>query len=248
MSSPRPEKTMETKTHEIADGVYRFSTAVDGIGPQPFTFNQFLIDADAPMLCHLGHRGFFPMISEAVARVTPLARIRCLAFGHVEADECGSMNQWLAAAPAAEVVHSQLACQVSLNDLADRPPRPLANGEVIDLGGRQMRWIDTPHVPHGWEAGVMYEETHRTLFCGDLLTHGGDGPAITEADITGAACAMEDAFHAMTMAPNTVSILGALADLAPATLALMHGSSYRGDGAAALRRLAGYCAKASAPA
>ena len=237
---------METKTYEIADRVYRFSTAVDGIGPQPFTFNQFLIDADQPMLFHLGQRGFFPLISEAVAKVTPLARIRYLAFGHVEADECGSLNDWLAAAPAAEVVHSQLACQVSLNDLADRPPRPLANGEVLDLGGRKMRWIDTPHVPHGWEAGVLFDETHRTLFCGDLLTHGGDGPAITVADITGPACAMEDMFHAMTMAPGTPAILRGLADLAPTTLALMHGSSFRGDGAAALRRLADYCARALA--
>ncbi len=238
---------METKTHEVADRVYRFSTAVDGIGPEPFTFNQFLIDADAPMLFHLGHRGFFPMISEAVARVTPLARIRYLSFGHVEADECGALNQWLAAAPAAEVVHSRLACQVSLGDLADRPPRPLADGERIDLGGRTVRWIDTPHVPHGWEAGLMFDETHRTLFCGDLLTHGGNGPAITEADITGPACAMEDMFHAMTMAPATAATLRALADLAPTTLALMHGSSFRGDGAAALRRLADYSAAAIAP-
>lgn len=238
---------METRTHEIADRVYRFSTAVDGIGPEPFTFNQFLIDADAPMLFHLGHRGFFPMISEAVAKVTPLARIRYLAFGHVEADECGALNQWLAAAPAAEVVHSRLACQVSLNDLADRPPRPLADGESVDLGGRKLRWIDTPHVPHGWEAGVMYDEVHRTLFCGDLLTHGGDGPAVTEADITGPACAMEDAFHAMTMAPATARTLRALAHLAPNTLALMHGSSFRGDGAAALKRLADYCTEAIQP-
>ena len=239
---------METKTHEIADRVYRFSTAVSGIGPEPFTFNQFLIDAEQPMLFHLGQRGFFPLISEAVARVTPLARLRYLAFGHVEADECGSLNQWLAAAPNAEVVHSQLACQISLNDLADRPPRPLANGETIDLGGRTVRWIDTPHVPHGWEAGALYDETHRTLFCGDLLTHGGDGPAITDADITGPACAMEDMFHAMTMAPATASILRSLADLSPTTLALMHGSSYRGDGATALRRLADYCAAAAQPA
>jgi flavorubredoxin len=239
---------METKTHEIADGVYRFSTAVQGIGPEPFTFNQFLIDAEEPMLFHLGQRGFFRTICEAVAKVTPLARIRYLAFGHVEADECGALNQWLDAAPAAEVVHSQLACQVSLNDLADRPPRPLANGAVIDLGGRRVRWIDTPHVPHGWEAGVLYDETHRTLFFGDLLTHGGDGPAVTEADITDAACAMEDMFHAMTMAPGTASVLRALADLTPTTLALMHGSSYRGDGAVALRRLADYCAEAIQPA
>ena len=238
---------METKTAEIADGVYRFSTAVDGIGPEPFTFNQFLIDADEPMLFHLGHRGFFPSISEAVANVTPLARIRYLSFGHVEADECGALNQWLAAAPGAEVVHSRLACQVSLSDLADRPPRPLGDGETIDLGGRKVRWIDTPHVPHGWEAGVIWEETNRTLFCGDLLTHGGDGSAIVETDITEAACAMEDMFHAMTMAPGTAPILRALAGLSPATLALMHGSSYRGDGGAALRRLADYSASAMSP-
>ena len=237
---------METRTHEIADRVYRFSTAVEGVGPEPFTFNQFLIDADAPMLFHLGHRGFFGSISAAVARVTPLARIRYLSFGHVEADECGALNQWLTAAPAAELVHSRTGCQVSLGDLADRPPRALADGEVIDLGGRKARWIDTPHVPHGWDAGAIYEETGRTLFCGDLLTHGGDGPAITETDVTEAACAMEDMFHAMTMAPHTARTLRALADLAPTTLALMHGSSFRGDGAAALRRLADYCAGAQA--
>ena len=238
---------MQTKTDEIADRVYRFSTAVDGIGPEPFTFNQFLIDADAPMLFHLGQRGFFPLVSEAVARVTPLTRIRYLSFGHVEADECGSLNHWLAAAPAAEVVHSRLACQVSLNDLCDRPPRALDNGEVIDLGGRKVRWIDTPHVPHGWEAGAVWEETGRTLFCGDLLTHGGDGPAVVETDIAEAACAMEEMVHAMTMAPSTSSVLRSLADLAPATLAVMHGSSYRGDGAVALRRLSDYCAGAMAP-
>jgi flavorubredoxin len=235
---------METRTHEIAEGVYRFSTAVTGIGPEPFTFNQFLIDAEEPLLFHLGQRGFFPMVSEAVARVIPLRSLRYLSFGHVEADECGAMNQWLAAAPHSEVVHGQTACMVSLNDLADRPPRVLQDGEVIDLGGRRVRWIDTPHVPHGWEAGAMFEETAATLFCGDLLTHGGDGAAITEEDITGAAIAMEDMFHAMCMGPNTGRVLRRLAALAPPTLALMHGSSFRGDGGAALRRLADHYAEA----
>src|SRR5579863_9743568 len=205
---------MQTKTDEIADRVYRFSTAVDGIGPQPFTFNQFLIDADQPLLFHLGQRGLFPQVSAAVAKVTPLARIRYLSFGHVEADECGSLNQWLAAAPRAEVAHSRIGCMVSLNDLADRPPRPLADGDMIDLGGRRVRWLDTPHVPHGWEAGVVHEETLGLLCCGDLLSHGGDGPAVTEADVSGPACAMEDVFHAMTMAPNTVAMLERLAALA----------------------------------
>jgi flavorubredoxin len=235
---------METKTFEIADGVYRFSTAVSGIGPEPFTFNQFLILAEAPMLFHLGHRQMFESISAAVARVVPLSRLRYLSFGHVEADECGALNLWLAAAPNAEIVHSQTACMVSLNDLADRPPRPLANGETIDLGGKRVRWIDTPHVPHGWEAGVVYEETGRTLFCGDLLTHGGDGPAITEGDVTAPAIAMEAMFHAMSMSPNTRAAIEGLAELEPATLALMHGSSFRGDGAGALRVLASYCAAA----
>ena len=235
---------METRTDEIAAGVYRFSTAVDGVGPEPFTFNQFLIDADAPMLFHLGHRGFFPMVSEAVARVMPLDRIRYLSFGHVEADECGSLNLWLRAAPNAELVHSQIGCQVSLNDLADRPPRPLADGEAIDLGSRRLRWLYTPHVPHGWEAGVLHDETNAVLFCGDLLTHGGAGRALTEADVCGPACALEDAFHAMTMAPNTGPVLERLAALAPTTLAIMHGSSFRGDGAAQLRALAAYCAGA----
>ncbi len=232
----------ETKTFEIADGVYRFSTAVTGIGPEPFTFNQFLVMADAPMLFHLGHRRMFASVAAAVARVVPLARLRYLGFGHVEADECGSLNQWLAAAPNAEIVHGQTACMMSLNDLSDRAPRLLANGETIDLGGKHMRWIDTPHVPHGWEAGLFYEEAGATLFCGDLLTHGGDGPPITESDVTAPAIAMEDMFHAMSMAPNTGAVLNGLADLAPATLALMHGSSFRGDGAAALRALASHCA------
>src|SRR5258708_25876367 len=138
---------METKTDEIAAGVYRFSTAVDGVGLEPFTFNQFLLDADAPLLFHLGHRGFFPMISEAVARVTPLERIRYLSFGHVEADECGSLNQWLAAAPRAEVLHSQIGCQVSLNDLPPPPPRPLADGEAGDPRGRRGPPPLTPPPP-----------------------------------------------------------------------------------------------------
>ncbi|HKD48924.1 MAG TPA: hypothetical protein VKB67_14645 [Rhizomicrobium sp.] len=232
---------IETKTSEIADGVYRFSTAVTGIGPEPFTFNQFLIEADEPMLFHLGQRQFFASVADAVARVIPLARLRYLGFGHVEADECGSMNQWLKAAANAQVVHGRTACMVSLNDLADRAPRPLADGETLDLGGRRMRWIDTPHVPHGWEAGVFWDETGSTLFCGDLLTHGGDGPAITESDIAAPAIAMEDMFHAMSMAPNSAEVLRRLAGLKPTTLAVMHGSSFRGDGGAALRALALYC-------
>jgi len=237
---------MMTKTNEIADGIFRFSTCVPDITPDGFTFNQFLIKAEEPLLFHTGPRAMFPLISDAVSKVVPVERLRWITFGHVEADECGSMNQWLAAAPHAQVVHGQTACMVSLNDLADRAPRALADGETMDLGGKRVRWIDTPHVPHGWEAGVVWEETASTLLCGDLLTHGGDGPPLTEGDVTAPAMASEDMFHAMSMAPATGQILQRLADLAPRTLALMHGSSYRGDGAAALRALAGYCEKSAA--
>jgi len=233
---------METRVHEIADGVFRLSTFVPEVTADGFTFNQFLIDAEEPMLFHCGHRGLFPSVAEAVARVMPAARLRWIGFGHVEADECGSMNAWLAAAPNAQVVHGLTACEVSLNDLADRPPRALAAGEVIDLGGKRMRWIDTPHVPHGWEAGVFYEETEGTLFCGDLLTHTGDPPALTDSDIAGAAIAAETEFHAMTLAPGTARVLRELAALRPTTLALMHGASFRGDGGTQLSLLSDWCA------
>lgn len=230
---------METKVDEIAAGVFRLSTLVGEVAPPAgFSFNQFLILGDEPMLFHCGHRGMFPSISAAVARVMPVDRLRWISFGHVEADESGAMNAWLAAAPNAQVAHGALACDVSLNDLADRPPRALADGEVIDLGGKRMRWIPTPHVPHGWEAGCFYEEADGVLFAGDLLTHVGDGPAITESDVLGPALAAEAMFHAMSMAPATGATLSALADLEPKTLALMHGSSFRGDGGAVLRGLA----------
>lgn len=229
---------MQTQTDEIAPGVYRFSTVVEGIAPGGFSFNQFLLMADEPMLFHCGARGMFPLVSAAVAKVTPIENLRWISFGHVESDECGAMNQWLAAAPNAQIVHGQMGCNLSLNDLADRPPRALANGEVIDIGGKRVRWIDTPHVPHGWEAGVIYEEGAGVLFCGDLFTHTGAGPALTEADILGPAVGTESMFHAMCMGLNTGPALRALAALEPKTLAIMHGSSFAGDGAAALNGLA----------
>jgi flavorubredoxin len=233
---------METRVHEIADGVFRLSTFAPEVTPDGFTFNQFLIDAEEPMLFHCGLRGMFPSVAAAVARVTPVERLRWIGFGHVEADECGAMNAWLAAAPQAQVVHGQTACMVSLNDLADRPPRALATGEVIDLGGKRMRWIDTPHVPHGWEAGCFYEEAEGTLFGGDLLSHVGDPAPLTESDIAGPAIAAEAAFRAMTFAPGTVRILRELAALRPTTLAVMHGASFRGDVAAQLSAFADWCA------
>jgi len=180
----------------------------------------------------------FDSVSEAVATIVPVEELRWITFGHVEADECGSMNQFLAAAPRAEVAHGGLGCMVSLNDLADRPPVPLANGQVIELGTHRVRHIDTPHVPHGWEARVLYEETTRTLLCGDLFTQLGQGPAVTSNDVLAAAAQAEDVFGASCLTPATAPTIRTLADLDPKTLAVMHGSSVTGDCSGALRGLA----------
>jgi flavorubredoxin len=229
---------METRIDEIAEGIYRFSTWVPDVGgPDGFTFNQFLVDADEPLLFHTGLRGMFPLVSEAVARVTPVDRLRWITFGHVEGDECGSMNQWLAVAPSAEVAHGGVGVAVQLNDLCDRPPRALADDEVLDLGGKRVRHLDTPHVPHGWEARVLFEETTGTLLCGDLFTQLGQTPT-TEGDIVGPAMHAEDIFRASSLAPSSGATVRRLADLAPTTLALMHGPSFTGDCAGALKALA----------
>lgn len=229
---------MQTKTDEVADGIFRLSTYVPQVTPDGFTFNQFLVRGEEPLLFHTGMRHMFPAVRDAVARIVPLDSLRWIAFGHVEADECGAMNQWLAAAPRAQVAHGALGVDVSLNDLADRPPRALQDGETIDLGGKVVRHIDTPHVPHAWEARVLFEESTRTLFCGDLFTHTGDRPALTTDDIVGPAKAAEDMFRATCLTPTTAPTIRALADLEPRALALMHGSSFRGDCRQALCDLA----------
>jgi flavorubredoxin len=234
---------MTTSVAEIAAGIYRISTYVPDLGPRGFTFNQFLLDAEEPLLYHTGMRALFPVVSAEVDRIVGLDRLRWIAFSHVEADECGAMNEFLAAAPRAQVAHGATGVMVSLNDLADRTPRALADGEVIDLGGRELRarrvrHVDTPHVPHNWEARVLYEEVTGTLFCGDLATQDGNGPAVTGDDLIEQALAAEDLFHQTSLAPAVPSTLRALAAIEPRTLAIMHGSSFRGDGGAQLRALA----------
>jgi flavorubredoxin len=230
---------MTTTLDEVADGIYRISTFVPEVAPPAgFAFNQYLVLGDEPLLFHTGQRTLFPAISEAVARLIPLDRLRWIGFGHVEADECGAMNLWLAASPKAEIVHGETGCDVSLNDLADRAPRKLADGETIDLGGKSVRYIDTPHTPHGWEAGLLYEETTGTLLCGDLFTQTGRTAALTTGDIVGPAAAAEDMFRFSSLHPEMGATIRRLAGLAPRTLALMHGPAYSGDGAAALRALA----------
>ena len=229
---------METRINEVASRIYRLSTFVPDIGPAGFTFNQYLIDDDEPLLFHTGPRAMFPDLAAAISTITPLAKLRWITFGHVEADECGAMNELLAAAPHAEVAHGALGCMVSLNDMADRAPVPLGDGQVIELGQHRVRHIDTPHVPHGWEARVLYEETTKTLLCGDLVTQLGDLAAITSDDIVGSASQDEDVFGATCLTPRTGPTIRSLADLAPTTLAVMHGSCFAGDGAEALLALA----------
>jgi flavorubredoxin len=227
---------METRVDEIAPQIYRLSTYVE---PADFTFNQYLIDAEQPLLFHTGPRQMFPLVSDAVARVTPVDQLRWVTFGHVESDECGSMNDWLAASPTAQVAHGPIGVMVSLTDLADRLPRQLTDGEVLDLGGKKVRWIDTSQVPHGWDAGLLFEETTGTLLCGDLFTALGAHAVTTESDIVGPAIAAEDMFHGTALTPGTAPTIRRLAELQPSTLALMHGPAFTGDGAAALREIAG---------
>ncbi|HVV30245.1 MAG TPA: MBL fold metallo-hydrolase [Mycobacteriales bacterium] len=229
---------MHTRVDEISDGIYRLSSFVPDVGPTGFTFNQFLIDDDEPLLFHTGGRALFPSVCKAIATVLPVARLRWITFGHLESDECGSMNQLLAAAPQAQIAHGALGCAVSLNDLADRPPVPLEDGQVLELGRHRVRHLDTPHVPHGWEARVLYEESTRTLLCGDLFTQLGNGPALVTDDIVGPAGQAEDVFHATCLTPQTAPTIRRLAELDPSTLAIMHGASFQGDAASALHALA----------
>lgn len=232
---------MTVRTEEIADGVFRLSTFVPEIAaPAGFTFNQYLLLAEEPLLFHTGPRHMFDDISAAVEHITPVAGLRWISFGHVESDECGSMNQWLAAAPHAQIAHGATACMVSLNDLADRSPRILSDGEAIHLGGKRARWIDTPHVPHAWESGLIFEEDTQTLFAGDLFAHVGDGPALTQESIVEPAARTEDAFRSTALTYQTASTIRRLAGLTPRTLAVMHGSCFRGDCARELLSLAAY--------
>ena len=232
-----------TTVDEIATDIFRLSTWVPDITEDGFTFNQFLLTGDEPFLFHTGHRFLFPQVSQAVERVLPLAELRWISFGHLEADECGAVNQFLAAAPNAEVIHGELACMLSLTDMCDRPPVSAPADGVHDIGGHRLRFLATPHVPHNWESGLWFDEATSTLLAGDLFTHVGKCPALTESEVVEPAVAAEEIFHATGLTTNLSPTLERLAQLRPTTLALMHGASFAGDGAAQLRALAdGYSA------
>ena len=234
---------MQTKsgTHvdEVAPGLYRLHTPVvmEG-GPGGFSFNQYLIVDEEPLLWHTGPRRMFAAVREAVAAVMPVERLRHVAFSHFEADECGSLNEWLAAAPRAAPLCGQVAALVSVNDVADRPARALADGERLVLGEHAVRWLDAPHLPHAWECGYLLEESTRTLLCGDLFTQpGASHPPVTEADILGPSEAFRGEMDYYSHTRDGRRLLEKLAAGRPALLACMHGSAWRGDGAALLRAL-----------
>ncbi len=227
-----------TNVSEIATGIYRINTPVSIPGTPGFSFNQYLVVDDEPFLFHTGLRGLFPLVSEAIAAVMPVARLRYVGLSHFEADECGALNEFLAAAPNAVPVCSRVAAMTSVNDFAARAPRVLADREDLNLGQHCVRWFDTPHVPHAWECGLAMDVTTRTFFCGDLFTQGGDGAVpLTESDILGPSEAFRKPLDYFAHAPQTRVVLEALAREEPATMACMHGSAWRGNGSQLLRAL-----------
>ena len=237
-----------TNLHEIAPRIYRINTPVDLPGGMAFNFNQYLVAADQPLVFHTGPRKLFPLVAEAIRRVMPLERLRYIGFSHFEADECGSLNDFLAAAPRAEPLSSAVAKMGSVDDYAERPARAMADGELLDLGSHSVRWFDTPHVPHGWESGLLMERTTGTLLCGDLFTQGGRGETpLTSGDILGPSEAFRTPMDYYAHAPQTRATLERLARENPRVLAVMHGSAWQGDGARLLRELADVVTSAPLP-
>ena len=232
-------KQTGTRIDEIADRIYRISTPVPPAAmPGGFTFNQFLVLDDEPLLFHTGPRGLFPLVCEAMKTVMPPQTLRWIAFSHWEPDESGALNEWLTIAPQATAVQGHVGVMVSVTDQAIRAPQALGDGETLSIGTKQMLWIDTPHLPHGWDCGFMFESTTRTLLAGDLFTQGGhDVVPITEGDILGPSEAFRKPMDYYSHTKRGPELLEKLARHEPATLACMHGSSWRGDGATLLREL-----------
>ncbi len=226
-----------TSIDEIAPEIYRISTPVSAV-PGGFTFNQYLVVDEAPLLFHTGLRGTFPLVAEAIEAVLPVERLRYVAFSHFEADECGALNEFLAVAANAEPLCGQVGAMVSVGDIADRPPRAMDDGEALSLGRHTVRWLATPHLPHAWDCGFLMEETTKTLFCGDLFTQGGaDHEPLTEADILGPSEAFRGQMDYFSHTKDLGPMIERLAAMAPTTLACMHGAAWRGDGAGLLRAL-----------
>jgi len=229
-----------TTIDEIASDIYRISTPVPPEAiPGGFTFNQYLIVDEAPLLHHTGLLKLFPAVREAIASVIPPEKLRYISFSHYEADECGSLNEFLGLAPRAEPLCGRIAKMVSVDDVALRPARALGDGEEMSLGTHVVRWIDTPHLPHAWECGHLFETTTNTLFCGDLFTQGGhEHEPLTSDDILEPSEAMRGGLDYFSQTRQVTELTEKLASTSPRILACMHGSAWQGDGAALLRQLA----------
>lgn len=237
---PVTNRESGTTIDEIADGIYRISTPVPPSDELPpgFTFNQYLIVGDKPLLYHTGMRQMFALTSQAIASVMPVDKLRYIGFSHVEADECGALNNFLEAAPWAEPLCGDIAAMVSIGDMADRPPRAMADGETVELGAHSVTWIATPHLPHAWECGHLFESKTRTLFCGDLFTQfGAEHPAITESDILEPSEQARAALDYFSHTKNGTALFDKLAALEPNILACMHGAAWRGEGGPLIRAL-----------
>lgn len=226
-----------TRIDEVEDGIFKIHTPFGGI-PGGFSFNQYLVVDDEPLLFHTGPRRMFPLVQQAIAHVLPVEKLRWISFSHFEADECGALNELLAAAPHARPLCSMVGALVSVNDVADREARGMADGETIAIGKRTLTWIDTPHLPHAWECGLLADTANRVLFCGDLFTQpGADHPVVTEGDILGPSEGFRGAMDYFSHTKTMPSLIEKLARLEPRTLACMHGAAFRGDGAKLLRAL-----------
>lgn len=227
-----------TRVDEVARGIYRISTPLDTI-PGGFTFNSYLVADDEPLLFHTGYRKLFPAIHKAIGKVMPAGKLRWIGGSHFEGDEFGALNELLAAAPQATAFGAEIGVLTSLNDFAIRPARGLADGEEFSIGSRRLKWLYTPHVPHGWDCGILFDQSTGTLLCGDLFTQpGANMPPVTESEILTASEGMRGMMDYYAHSTSTAATLERLASLRPGMLACQHGSAYRGDGAALLRELA----------
>lgn len=227
-------------TTEIAPNIYRISIFAEWGNLQ---FNHFLVKDDEPLLFHTGLRGMHAEVREAVTKLIKLDELRHISFSHFESDECGALNEWLTVAPRADVICGQVGALVSVNDFIGRQARALNDGETFTTGKFRFRYCQTPHLPHGWDAGVLFEETQQTLLCSDLFHQTGNVEPLTTTDVVGRSHQTLKEYQAGILAdyvpytPLTSQNLKKLEDLKPKTLAVMHGSSFTGDCARALADL-----------
>jgi len=242
---PIVDKETGTRVDEVAADIFRINTPLTHI-PGGFSYNQYLIRDDEPLLFHTGPRKLYANTAKAIATVVPVAKLRYIGLSHYEADECGAINNFIAAAPNATIFCSKVAAMTALNDQADREPKVVVNGDTIALGKHTIQWLDTPHLPHGWECGYIFDKTTATLFCGDLYTQPGFGETpVTTSDILGPSEAFRGKMDYFSHTRDVDMLIERLATLKPKTLACMHGSAWQGDGAALLRELGKSLKKAS---